>query len=283
MLHSEDRFRLSLKVTVSKPICEYLAENCALSKIKVKDALHKGAVTLQRGGRKQRRIRRATYTLLPGDWIQFHYDRHILEKKPPDPTLLYDKNQYSIWHKPAGLLSQGSKYGDHCSLQRLVEKFFLQKKFIALIHRLDREVGGLVCVAHDKKTAGKLSQLFSKNQVEKKYLGYVEGQVAEIGQMILIENDIDGKSATTLIKVLESTRESTKLEIELHTGRKHQIRRHLSEIGHPIIGDYRYGGKRNISGIKLLAYRLGFGCPICKEQVEFLLPQQLIDRFTRTL
>ncbi len=283
MLHSEDRFRLSLKVSNSKPICEFLAENCALSKIKIKDALQKGAVTLKRGGRKQIRIRRATYTLLAGDRIQFHYDQHVLEKKPPKPTLLHNKNHYSIWYKPAGLLSQGSKYGDHCSLQRIVEKFFQQKKFITLVHRLDREVSGIVCVAHNKKTAAKLSELFSTNEVEKRYLGYVEGQVAETGKTIHIENDIDGKSAITILKVLESTREISKLEIELHTGRKHQIRRHLSKIGHPIIGDYRYGGKRNTSGIKLLAYKLGFSCPIDKQQVEYILLQEQIDRFTIAL
>ena len=80
-----------------------------------------------------------------------------------------DQSRYSVWFKPAGLMSQGTKYGDHCSLLRLAGLFFKSKRKVFPVHRLDREASGMVLIAHDKTAAGKLSRLFRSQQIIKRY------------------------------------------------------------------------------------------------------------------
>jgi len=107
--------------------------------------------------------------------------------------------------------------------------------------------------------------------------------LGEKGETIQIDRDIDGKKAKTTIVVQEFTGNRTTLDIELHTGRKHQIRKHLSMIDYPLIGDSRYGGMKCVSGIKLLAYNLGFTCPHSKEAVVFSVPQSLLKQFKNNI
>lgn len=108
-----------------------------------------------------------------------------------------------VWYKPAGLLSQGSKQGDHCSLLRIVEQTMNRKTF--LVHRLDREANGLMLVAHTEKLAAALSGLFQKNRIDKHYRASVAGEwkPADLApEKILplkIDSDIDGKHAVTWI------------------------------------------------------------------------------------
>lgn len=283
MTYLKDQISLRLKLNSSAPVCEFLAAHCSLSKVKIKDALQKGAVFLKLPQQKQRRIRKATFNLKPVDMVEFNYNAVVLQQSPPEPTLIFNNSNYSIWYKPPGLLTQGSKYGDHCSLLRIAEKYFKPAKYATIIHRLDREVGGLVCIAHRKRTAALLSHLFSTYQVEKRYLGFVEGGLGEKGATIQIDRDIDGKKTKTTIEVQEYTENRTMLEIVLHTGRKHQIRKHLSMIDYPLIGDRRYGGMGCVSGIKLLAYKLGFTRPHSKEAVVFSVPQSLLYQFKNNI
>jgi len=155
----KDQISLRLKLTSCTPVCEFLAAHCSLSKVKIKDALQKGAVFLKRPELKQRRIRKATYKLKPGDIVEFNYDAVVLRRCPPEPTLIFNNSNYSIWYKPPGLLTQGSKYGDHCSLLRIAEKYFKPVKYSTIIHRLDREVGGWSAL-HTKKELPPCSLIF---------------------------------------------------------------------------------------------------------------------------
>lgn len=281
MIRNPEHFTLKTTPEASATICEYLATNCPLSKVKIKDALLKGAVTLKRKKQKYRRIRKATFKIFPGDIIEFHYSRKIIEEKPLVPTLLFNNSIYSVWYKPPGLLSQGTEYGDHCSLERIAKKILQSAKYTAAIHRLDREVGGVVCLAQNQSTAARLSQLFSDSKVAKRYIGIVEGKLGENGQVLEIKKDIDGKRAKTIVTVQKCALDWTMLDIDLHTGRKHQIRKHLSGIGHPLIGDGRYGSKEGRTDIKLLAYALEFCCPQSGEMMRFSVPQEHFDTFKR--
>ncbi|MBK8287399.1 MAG: RNA pseudouridine synthase [Cellvibrionales bacterium] len=149
-----------------KRAIDWLAENSPLSRMQLKKALANGAVWLHTG-KKQERLRRATRELPANSTLHMYYDAAILALEPPTPTLVCDENQYSVWYKPAGLLSQGSKQGDHCSLLRIVEQTMNRKTF--LVHRLDREANGLMLVAHTEKAAAALSGLFQKNRIDKYY------------------------------------------------------------------------------------------------------------------
>lgn len=252
--------------------CEFLAELTALSKSRVKDAMGKGAVWLKRQKSKQRRIRRVTAGIRPGDILSIYYDEALLSKLPPLPELLGDQGRYSVWIKPAGLMTQGTKYGDHCSLLRQAELHFKTKRKIFLIHRLDREAAGLVLVAHDKTAAARFSRLFQNRQIIKRYTARVLGKLADQQPTSTIDLELDGKPATTEYAVsgYDPATLTSKVNIVIQTGRKHQIRRHFEMIGHPIMGDPRYGkNNKNKDGMQLAATALEFSCPFKKERVVF--------------
>lgn len=257
---------------------ELLAEGTGLSKQRIKDAMNKGAVWWTLKG-KTLRLRRATKVLHKGSRIQFFYDEQVLARKPESANLIYDGGNYSIWFKPAGMLSQGSQWGDHCSILRWVEvngqtNAGQGQRECFLVHRLDADAMGLIILAHDSQSAAKLSALFQARDMRKYYQAWVTGDCDVPATGLTINNELDGKSAITHIKKIRTDINKTLLDIHIETGRKHQIRRHLASIGHPIVGDKLYGTKSS-SGLQLLAYRLEFICPISKQQVRVELPQEL--------
>src|SRR6478735_9374227 len=224
------KFEKTISITThGKRAIDWLAENTPLSRMQLKKALANGAVWLQ-NGKKQERMRRATRELPANSMLHIYYDADILAIEPPTPTLISDENQYSVWYKPSGLLSQGSQQGDHCSLLRIVEQTLNRKTF--LVHRLDREASGLMLIAHTEKAAAALSDLFQKNKINKYYRASVSGnwQPAELSPEktlpFKIESDIDGKNAITWIDnaVYDAGNQQTHLQLHIDTGRKHQIR-----------------------------------------------------------
>ena len=245
--------------------CDLLALSTGLAKTRIKDAMTKGAVWLKRPGQKEHRIRKATSSLLPGDQIELYYDPNVLTLVPPEPRLIAEEKHYSAWYKPANLLSQGSRYGDHCSLIRYAEVFFKYRKEIRLVHRLDREAFGLVLLAHTRQGAAALSDLFGRGEIEKRYRAEVHGKIGSRGETMTLSYPLNGKEAVTIITVTAHAPEndSSSIDILLRTGRFHQIRRHLSLTGHPIIGDPRYGikGKTSEPPLQLCAFSLQFMSP----------------------
>lgn len=257
---------------------DLLAEGTGLSKQRIKDAMNKGAVWWTLKG-KTLRLRRATKMLYKGSKIQFFYDEQVLARKPESANLIYDGGNYSIWFKPAGMLSQGSQWGDHCSILRWVEvngqlNDGQRQRECFLVHRLDADAMGLIILAHDSQSAAKLSALFQARDMRKFYQAWVIDDCDLPADGMTLNNELDGKSAITHIKKLRLENNKTLLDVHIETGRKHQIRRHLANIGHPIVGDKLYGTKSS-SGLQLLAYRLEFICPNTKQPVIVELPQEL--------
>lgn len=256
----------------SKAAAELLAALTELPKARIKDAMAKGAVHRKQGRRPEHRLRRATAPLKPGDRIALHYDPDILSRTPPPLDVVADHGRYSVWDKPAGLLTQGTRFGDHCSLLRLAERHFSPPRPAFPVHRLDREASGLILVAHDGKAAAALSALFRDGRVEKEYRAEVRGRMEPAGQWRKIGAPIDGKPSLTEARAVEYLPgvDVSRVEVRLHTGRRHQIRRHLEEIGFPVMGDPRYGrGNRNREGLRLTAAGLAFTCPLTGEKREY--------------
>ena len=257
--------------------CDYLARHSGLSKSKIKDAMLKGAVWLTRACQKNKRLRKTTKRLQQGDKLALYFDDNLLKLIPPKPLLVADSNHYSVWYKPAGLLAQGTLYGDHVSLLRQAELHFQMKRKVFLVHRLDREATGLMLVAHNNAIAAKLSQLFKDNSIYKKYraevFGRLEVAVGREGGGVTINEPLDGKTATTQCWPLayHSQKNSTVVDICIKTGRKHQIRRHFAFIGHPILGDPLYGKRNKHTEMKLCAIQLQFTCPVTHKLVVFTL------------
>lgn len=278
-MNATTRLSLSHRVVAGDPpgAADLLAKATGLSKGAVKDAMRKGAVHVGRKGRSLNRLRRETATVRPGDLLEIHYDAALLALVPPAPRLVRDAVRWSCWWKPAGLLTQGTPFGDHASLLRLVEKAFDRPAHP--VHRLDREVEGLVLVAHDPAAAAALSELFRTGKVVKRYRAEVTGDVAAArGAAGVVETPIEGKAARTLWRVVGSdlARGTTTLEVTIETGRQHQIRRHLESIGHPVLGDPRYGtGNKSREGLRLAALFLAFREPFSGEEVELRRPGSL--------
>lgn len=260
-------------------VCSFLAEYSELSKLRIKDAMGKGAVWLKRKKGKELRIRRATAGIKPGDTLSLFYDESVLALTPPQAECLEDRKHYSVWYKPAGLMSQGTRYGDHCSLLRQADLFFKSRRKVFLIHRLDREASGVVLIAHSKDAAARLTHLFQKQKIVKRYRAQVLGNMVAEMPAGTIENPLDGKAAVTefVVEDYDAGKNTSSLRVVIRTGRKHQIRRHLDMIGFPVMGDPKYGkGNKNKEGMQLLAAELEFQCPFRGGNIKFEIPPPLI-------
>jgi len=239
--------------TVERPeeAATYIASLSGLSKTKAKDAMKKGAVWLD-NGKGKKRLRRASATLVAGDKLSLYYSESILNTEPPAATIIEDASSYSVWNKPTGLISGGSRYGDHCAINRVVEKQLDRPTF--LVHRLDRFVWGVMVLAHSKKAAAELSRQFQSRETEKTYKAVVHGLITE---QQTIDLPLEGKEALSSVTPLSHSEHRTLVEVTIETGRKHQIRQHFSAIGHPIVGDRLYGSA-DPNGIQLASVALGF-------------------------
>lgn len=247
---------------------DFLADKTGLSKQRIKDAMNKGACWWTLKG-KQLRLRRATKPLTKGSRIQLYYDEQVLARSPEPGQLIQDFGRYSIWYKPHGMLAQGSQWGDHCSLLRWVE--VNAKRNCFLIHRLDADAAGLMMIAHDTQAAAQLSQLFQSRVMHKEYQAWVAGELEE--KALRLETPLDGKESISEIHTIRVDRDKQRslLNVKIETGRKHQIRRHLATINHPIVGDKLYGSAAK-EPMQLLAYKLAFKCPITRREIMVELP-----------
>lgn len=258
-----------------------------LSKSRLKDAMAKGAVQLL--SKPQKRLRRSQTALKKGDKLSVHYDSDLLQRQCDAAVLLHDERRYSIWYKPAGMLSQGNEWGDHLSLLRAAEQSIAAGRQVFLVHRLDREASGLVLLAHTKPAAAAFSQLMAERKLDKGYIVQIKGQLpAEYSSNGEITLPLDGKASCSRFRMLhyDAKSNSSWLEVQLITGRKHQIRRHFAAIGHPVLGDPQYGeGNKNTTGLALQAVSLQFVCPFAKKIRQFVLPAhyQLLPSFADVL
>ncbi|PID47227.1 MAG: RNA pseudouridine synthase [Proteobacteria bacterium] len=279
-----------------------LQQASGLSKQKLKQAMQKGCVWLERasGSRKTRsqvvspyyavvpdsdqsttntqfiqRLRRAKKALKAGDMLHFYYDTAVLSAVPTPATLISDCGDYSVWDKPCGMLSQGSKWGDHCTIYRWAEQHLVPERPAFIVHRLDRAASGLIILAHKKSTAAAFSQLFAQRQIEKHYRVWVDGDFRVMipeGEMLkTIRDDIDGKPACSHVTLLQfdDAKNQSLLDVNIETGRKHQIRKHLLSVGYPVVGDRLYGSVDHDVDLQLQAVMLKFTCPVSGDVVEF--------------
>jgi tRNA pseudouridine32 synthase/23S rRNA pseudouridine746 synthase len=242
-----------------------------LSKQRIKWAMTQGAVWMTRG-RNTQRLRRAKRELRVGDEVHLYYDANILAQAPAEPTLIADVGAYSVWQKPYGLRSQGSKWGDHCTVMRWAEQHLQPERGAFTVHRLDRAANGLILVAHSKTLAARLAELFRNREVEKRYRAVVSGDFSQQPNPLRVEEPIDGKEAVSEFSLQRIEGGRSTIDVCIETGRKHQIRRHLSGLGHPVIGDRLYGtGEEDGVDLQLTAYLLRFHCPVNDAPVEYRL------------
>lgn len=270
-----------LQITTPQQAIEALvAAAPQLSKGRLKDAMNKGAV-LWRRGKQNKRLRRAQADLLPGDTLELNYDEQLLQRSCDAAVLIHEARGYSVWFKPAGMLSQGNEWGDHLSLLRFAELHWQGKRQVFLLHRLDREASGLVLIAHTKQAAAAFSLMMQQHKIDKIYRIEIKGQLSdELLARGELTTALDDKACSTRFELESYSAESNTsiVKVKLITGRKHQIRRHFALSGHPVMGDPAYGsGNKNEQGLMLQAVQLNFICPFRKTAMEFQLPEQLLQ------
>ena len=205
--------------------------------------------------------------------------------------VVYLDNHLLVVRKPAGLLSQADETGDAdvVSLGRafLKEKFDKPGKvFLGLVHRLDRPASGIMVLARTSKAAARLSDSFRRRQVRKHYLALVDGSLEGSGVwrdhlvkqdkiVRRVSEDFPGaKEAILAWFSLAAQPRTSLIDVDLTTGRPHQIRIQFAERGHPLVGDFRYGSERTFDGrnLGLHCYRLSLEHPVRREPMDWIFP-----------
>lgn len=175
------------------------------------------------------------------------------------PEIIFEDNHLFVVNKPAGLLTQPSGT-EQSSLEGVCKQWIKEKYqkpgnvFLEAIHRLDKPVSGIVLFAKTSKALSRLQESMRKKDSKKVYIALIEGVLNDSEgnlEHILIHDDFkatvvsknekDGKVARLHYVVVERCGDKTRVEITLDTGRYHQIRAQFSAIGHPIVGDKKYG------------------------------------------
>lgn len=253
---------------------ELIASETGISKQKIKQAMQKGAVWLT-DHKGTHRLRRKTKALHLGSTLHLYFDPVVLDSHVDDAILVADQGDYSVWYKPRGMLSQGSKWGDHCVISRWVEQHLKPQRPAFIVHRLDRFASGLILIAHKKKTATELANLFQNKKITKQYNVIVYGEF--FNEMTTFNNKIDGKSAISHVSLLQYNKmnDLSMLQVDIETGRKHQIRIHLSEAGFPVVGDRFFGSTDDNSELQLTAVKLSFISPVDGKKKSYILDSEL--------
>jgi len=204
--------------------------------------------------------------------------------------VLYEDNHIIVCNKPAGMLVQGDSTGDIPLLEHL--KTYIKKKynkpgnvFLGTVHRLDRPTSGCIVFAKTSKALSRLTQMFAKREIEKIYwaltsktniptngalVHFIEKNASK--NIVLCHNSETktSKRAELEYKIIRKLRSSLFIEVNLKTGRKHQIRAQLSKIKCPIVGDLKYGFDKpnRDKSICLHCRSLSFIHPVSKKSIE---------------
>ncbi|MGZ5000683.1 MAG: 23S rRNA pseudouridine(955/2504/2580) synthase RluC [Methylomonas sp.] len=214
--------------------------------------------------------------------------------------ILYEDDGFIVLNKPSGFAVHGGS-GVNSGIIEALRQLRPQQKFLELVHRLDKETSGCLLIAKKRSVLKVLHELFRGDGIQKTYLALLAGQFARKKQLVdvpLLKNVAQGgermvkvsqagKSAETLFTRLKQYQDATLVHAAPKTGRTHQIRVHAAWLGHPIIGDDRYGEtevnknfkKRGYKRLFLHAEQLQFVHPVTGTALHFIapLPEDLQD------
>ena len=274
-----------------KRIDAYISENTEYSRTAVQRLIEEEKITVN--GKKEK----ASYKVQNGDKIEIEEEpaREIKLKAQDIPLqILYEDKDIIVVNKPKGMVvhpANGNPDGTLVNAVMAICKDSLSgiggEIRPGIVHRLDKNTSGAIIIAKNDKAHINLSEQLKNHEIKKTYIALVRGVVKENNATInmpigrskkdrkKMDVDKNGKEAITHFKVLKRYKDCTLLEINIETGRTHQIRVHLSHIGYPIIGDEVYSNgknKWNIEGQCLHAKSLDFKHPITGKNMHIEAP-----------
>jgi 23S rRNA pseudouridine1911/1915/1917 synthase len=258
---------------------------------RVKKLLKFGAISVN-----GKRVRIYNHPLSEGDKVS------IIPKKDLSKDILkrfrikvlFEDDHIIVIDKPAGLLSISTEEEKERTAYRILNEYLKAKgQRVFIVHRLDRDTSGIMVFAKTEEAKRRLQERW--HETEKKYIALVEGipekkegvitsKLKESKTLLVYETDYrDAKPSATAYKVLKTAMGYSLLELKLLTGRKNQIRVHLSGIGVPVAGDKKYGAKTNpFNRLCLHAWRLSFSHPVTGKKLIFesKIPFHTLDQNT---
>ena len=274
-----------------KRIDAYISENTEYSRTAVQRLIEEEKITVN--GKKEK----ASYKVQNGDKIEIEEEpaKEIELKAQDIPVeILYEDDDIIVVNKPKGMVvhpANGNPDGTLVNAVMAICKDSLSgiggEIRPGIVHRLDKNTSGAIIIAKNDKAHINLSEQLKNHEIKKTYIALVRGVVKENNATInmpigrskkdrkKMDVDKNGKEAITHFKVLKRYKDCTLLEINIETGRTHQIRVHLSHIGYPIIGDEVYSNgknKWNIEGQCLHAKSLDFKHPITGKNMHIEAP-----------
>ena len=216
-------------------------------------------------------------------------DKAVHRNLPEGLAILHEDNDVIVVLKAHGLLTVATERERDTTAQAYLNVYLGQKKGeerIQVVHRLDRETSGVLIFAKNAYAREQLKEQFAAHTVDRVYIAIVEGRMdPEAGtfssylrerrdlRMQSVAEHPEAKFAVTHYRTIEANDRYSMLEVTLETGRKNQIRTHLSEAGHPVLGDRMYGSEVNpIGRLALHAKLLGFDHPITRKHMVFTAP-----------
>ena len=254
-----------------------------ISRNKAKDILAGNGVKVNR-----KATTRFDEPLKPGLVVQVSRHKRPTTLKNQYVRIVYEDKDLVVVEKNEGILSMPSTAKQY-SVKKVLDEYFEKRHFKCrahTVHRLDRETSGLMIYAKSIEVAQMFEADWHNIVYDRRYLAVVDGEVEQEGGTVkswLKDNkafitysspeDNGGKYAVTHFRVLQKTPRFSLLELKLETGRKNQIRVHMQDIGHPVVGDFKYGkGLGPVGRLCLHAYRLHFFHPRTGERMEFETP-----------
>ncbi|MDD3875785.1 MAG: RluA family pseudouridine synthase [Bacteroidales bacterium] len=229
------------------------------------------------------------YPLNPGQKVELATERIAREKQYRGISIIYEDHYLIVIDKHAGILSMATdNEKDHTAYSMLSNHVKEQnpEHKIFIVHRLDRDTSGLMLFAKSEEIKYALQETWNETVIERTYVAVVEGRVSEEEGTIISylkennafkvfssQNPNNGLKSITHFKLLRSCNYFSLLQLNLETGRKNQIRVHMQDIGHSIVGDKKYGAKTNpMKRLGLHANILSFKHPKTNEILKFETP-----------
>ena len=226
--------------------------------------------------------------LKPGDVVQLDRSKHKMSFHSKDLDIVYEDPYLLVIDKHPGLLSMSNNTRQQ-TVQTVLNRYLEKgggRNTSHLVHRLDRDTSGLMVYAKDIQTQQSLINGWQQLVTDRRYLALVEGELekpvgriqswlTEDKRFITHSSPVDngGKFAVTHYKTLTSSNGYSLVECELETGRKNQIRVHMSDLGHPVVGDHKYGASGDpMRRLGLHAYMLCFVHPVTGKHMKFETP-----------